>query len=239
MRPEAVFGLDRQRDLEMIRRVRDVIGDELELIVDTPGHHRIWDVPTAIQRFRDLEPYRLKWIEQPLAPHDLEAYAQLRAAVMTPIGTGEDEWNVESYKRLIQSGGVDIVQIDPGRCHGLTGSRHVIKLIEAENLLFSAHSWSSALNTAASLHMLASSTHADCTDFKPTNPRCSMNWSVIRGYKRTVMWLSGTPQGWESRCEKMLWKNICLDRKSAAFELRTSRCRYEKHRLQPSAVARV
>ena len=167
MRPEAVFGLDRQRDLEMIRRVRDVIGDELELIVDTPGHHRIWDVPTAIQRFRDLEPYRLKWIEQPLAPHDLEAYAQLRAAVMTPIGTGEDEWNVESYKRLIQSGGVDIVQIDPGRCHGLTGSRHVIKLIEAENLLFSAHSWSSALNTAASLHMLASSTHADCTDFKP------------------------------------------------------------------------
>ena len=82
MRPEAVFGLDRQRDVEMIRRVRDVIGDKLELVVDTPGHHRIWDVPTAIQRFRDLEPYRLKWIEQPLPPHDLEAYAQLRAAVM-------------------------------------------------------------------------------------------------------------------------------------------------------------
>ena len=167
MRPEALFGHDRQRDLEMIRRIRDVIGDELELVVDTPGHHRIWDVPTAIQRFRDLEPYRLKWIEQPLAPHDLEAYAQLRAAVATPIGTGEDEWNVESYKRLIQSGGVDIVQIDPGRCHGLTGCRNVIKLVEAENLQFSAHTWSSALNTAASLHMLASSTHADCADFKP------------------------------------------------------------------------
>ncbi len=167
MRPEAVFGLDRRRDIEMIRRVRDVIGDDIELVVDTPGHHGIWDVPTAIQRFRDLEPYRLKWIEQPLAPHDLEAYARLRAAVVTPIGTGEDEWNVESYKRLIESGGVDIVQIDPGRCHGLTGSRHVIRLIEAENLRFSAHTWSSALNTAASLHMLASSTHADCMDFKP------------------------------------------------------------------------
>ena len=167
MRPEAVFGLDRQWDIEMIRGVREVIGDELEFVIDTPGHRRIWDVPTAIQRFRDLEPYRLKWIEQPLPPQNFEAYAQLRSAVMTPIGTGEDEWDVESYKRLIQSGGVDIVQIDPGRCHGLTGSRHVIKLVEAENLLFSAHSWSSALNTAASLHMLASSTHADCTDFKP------------------------------------------------------------------------
>jgi L-alanine-DL-glutamate epimerase-like enolase superfamily enzyme len=167
MRPEAVFGQDRDRDIETIRRVREVIGDELDLVVDTPGARGIWDVPTAIQRFRDLEPYRLRWIEQPLPPHDLEAHARLRAAVVTPIGTGEDEWNVESYRRLIQSGGVDIVQIDPGRCHGLTGSLHVIRLIEAENLRFSAHTWSSALNTAASLHMLASSTHADCMDFKP------------------------------------------------------------------------
>lgn len=167
MHPEAVFGQDRRRDEAMIRQIRELIGDDLELVVDTPGHRAIWDLPTAIQRFQDLEPYNLKWIEGPLPPHDLESHARLRASVSTPIGTGEDEWNVESYKRLIQSGGVDIVQIDPGRCHGLTGSHHVIKLIEAENLRFSAHTWSSALNTAASLHMLASSTHADCMDFKP------------------------------------------------------------------------
>ena len=167
MRPEAVFGLDRARDLEVVRLVRDVIGDDLELVVDTPGQRGLWDVPTAIRRLRDLEPYRLKWIEQPLPPENLAAYAELRAAVSTPIGTGEDEWDVESYKRLIESGGVDIIQIDPGRCHGLTGAHHVIKLIEAANLRFSAHTWSSALNTAASLHMLASSTHADGMDFKP------------------------------------------------------------------------
>ena len=132
---------------------------------------------------------------------------------MTPIGTGEDEWNVESYKRLIQSGGVDIVQIDPGRCHGLTGSRHVIKLIEAENLLFSAHSWSSALNTAASLHMLASSTHADCTDFKPhespmQHELVSDPWVQEDGYVAVPR----CPRTGESRYEKMLCRNICLDR---------------------------
>ena len=108
MRPEAVFGQDRQKDLEIVRQVREVIGDELELVVDTPGARGIWDVPTAIQRFRDLEPYRLKWIEQPLPPQDLEGHARLRAAVATPIGTGEDEWNTESYRRLIQSKGVDV-----------------------------------------------------------------------------------------------------------------------------------
>jgi L-alanine-DL-glutamate epimerase-like enolase superfamily enzyme len=167
MRPEAVFGMDRSRDLEIVRRVREVIGDDLELVVDTPGARGIWDVPTAIQRFRDLEPYRLKWIEQPLAPHDLEAHARLRAAVATPIGTGEDEWDVESYRRLIRSQGVDIIQMDPGRCHGITGCHDVIKLVEAENLGFSAHTWSSALNTAASVHLLAGSSHGVCMDFKP------------------------------------------------------------------------
>jgi L-alanine-DL-glutamate epimerase-like enolase superfamily enzyme len=167
MRPEAVFGQNRQQDIEIVRRVREVIGDELELVVDTPGARNLWDVPTAIQRFRDLEPFRLKWIEQPLLPSDLEGHARLRAAVATPVGTGEDEWNVESYRRLIQSRGVDVVQLDPGRCHGLTGSREVIRLIEAENLYWSAHTWSSALNTAASVHLLAISTHGLCMDLKP------------------------------------------------------------------------
>ena len=75
-----------------------------------------------------LNPIDSNGLSNPCHPENFEAYAQLRAAVMTPIGTGEDEWNIESYKRLIQSGGVDIVQVDPGRCHGLTGSRNVIKL---------------------------------------------------------------------------------------------------------------
>ncbi len=72
--------MDRKRDLEIVRRVREVIGDDLELVIDTPGVRGLWDVPTAIQRFRSLEPYRLRWIEQPLLSHDLEGYARLRAA---------------------------------------------------------------------------------------------------------------------------------------------------------------
>lgn len=165
--PDELFGHDRVRDIEFVRRIRKVIGDECELVVDTPGIYRLWDVPTAIQRFRDFEPYRLAWIEQPLYPSDLEGHARLRAAVSTPIGTGEDEWGLESHRHLIRSGGVDILQIDPGRCHGITGLRDVIKFIEAENLQYSMHTWSSALNTAASIHLMAISTQGVSIDFKP------------------------------------------------------------------------
>jgi len=78
-----------------------------------------------------------------------------------------DEWNIEGYKRLIDSKGVDIIQFDPGRCHGITGVRNAIKLVEASNLKYSLHTWSSALNTAASVHLMSISNHGVCKDFKP------------------------------------------------------------------------
>lgn len=167
MRPDSFFGQDRTRDLLFVREVRSVIGDDISLVVDTPGAKGYWDVPTAIQRFRDWEPFDLRWVEQPLRPDDLEGHARLRSAVSTPIGTGEDEWGPESYQRVIASNGVDVLQLDPGRCLGLTGCREVVKMIEAAKLAYSAHSWSSALNTAASLHFLAISEQSDTLDFKP------------------------------------------------------------------------
>ena len=167
MRPEAVFGQDRAADLALVERIRTIIGDELELVVDTPGVWDLWDVPTAIGRFRDLEQYRLKWIEQPLLPSDLAGHARLRAAVQTPVGTGEDEWDRESYARLIRSGGVDVVQMDPGRCQGVTGCREVIRMVETEHLHYSMHTWSSALNTAAAVHLMAISDRGVAMDFKP------------------------------------------------------------------------
>ena len=217
MRLEAVFGQDRTRDLELVRRVREVIGDELELVVDTPGVWDIWDVPTAIQRFRDLERYRLKWIEQPLLPRNLEGHARLRRAVSTAIGTGEDEWDVESYARLIAADAVDVVQMDPGRCHGITGCREVITLIEAANLMWSAHTWSSALNTAASVHLLAISNRGVCLDLKPhespmQHELVSDPW--VAGGR--LPGRSGTSQASASPYARMLCGSTCCPRKTCA-----------------------
>ena len=167
MRPEAVFGMNREQDIRYVREVRNVIGPELGLVVDTPGARGIWDVPTAIRRFRELEEFDLRWIEQPLRPADLEGHRRLRAAVAVPIGTGEDEWSPETYKHVIDSEGVDVLQLDPGRCLGITGSFETIKMIEAAGLTYSAHTWSGALNTAASLHLIAISPAGDTLDFKP------------------------------------------------------------------------
>jgi L-alanine-DL-glutamate epimerase-like enolase superfamily enzyme len=166
-RPDAVFGDNRKRDLQLVRTIREAIGDDVELVMDVLGSRVKWSVTHAIQMVREFEPYRLRWIEEPLPPHDLEAYARLRRAVATKVGTGEQEWNRDGFRRVLKAGAADVVQIDPGRSLGITGCRKVIELIEAENLSYSLHTWSGALNTAASVHLLAISSHGDCMDFKP------------------------------------------------------------------------
>jgi L-alanine-DL-glutamate epimerase-like enolase superfamily enzyme len=165
--PATAFGLNRKRDLELARRIREVIGEDTKLIFDILGARVKWNVQEAIQWVRALEEYRLHWIEEPLPPHDLKAHARLRNAVSTRVGTGEQEWTPEAYRRVIAGDAVDVVQMDPGRCLGITGCRKVIELIELENLSFSMHSWSSAINTAASVHLMASSSHVEAMDFKP------------------------------------------------------------------------
>ncbi|MBS1881332.1 MAG: mandelate racemase/muconate lactonizing enzyme family protein [Actinobacteria bacterium] len=167
MAPDSMFGEDREKDIRYVRAVREAVGPEMSLVVDVPGARGLWDVPTAIRRFRELEEFELRWIEQPLPPADLAGHRRLRAAVATPIGTGEDEWSPETYGRVIESEGVDVLQLDPGRCLGLTGCRRVIAMAETAGLKCSAHTWSSALNTAASLHFLATSKAGDTLDLKP------------------------------------------------------------------------
>jgi L-alanine-DL-glutamate epimerase-like enolase superfamily enzyme len=167
MRPEAVFGDDPGRDLTYLTEVRDLIGPELALVVDTPGARGIWDVETAIERLREWERFDLRWVEQPLPPADLAGYARLRAATETPVGAGEDEWSPETYGHVIDGGCVDVLQLDPGRCLGITGCRRVVEACEAAGIRYSAHSWSGALNTAASLHFISISDAGDTLDFKP------------------------------------------------------------------------
>ena len=167
LRPGALMGQDRARDTHCIGEIRGVIGDDVGLVVDVAAVHGLWDLTTAIERITEWEPFGLRWVEQPLRPSDLGDHVALRAAVRTPIGTGEDEWSPETYRHLIDSGGADVVQMDPGRCLGLTGCREVAHMVAAAGLTYTAHSWSSAINTAASLSLLAISDAADTIDFKP------------------------------------------------------------------------
>ena len=118
---EANLGVDPKRDVDYVRIVRETIGDEADFIVDL-GKKTRWDRASGIRMSREFEKYHVRWIEDPFAPSNLEAYQQLRHAIQTQVATGEREWTPAGYKRLIDLGVADIYLADPGRVEASPGS---------------------------------------------------------------------------------------------------------------------
>ncbi len=162
----ANIGPEPESVLAFITALRAALGPGPGIMVDI-GNGIRWDPPTAIRVARALEPLEIGWIEEPLYPADIEGYRRLRAATTLTIASGEREWTIEGYKRLLATETVDVFGIDPGRAEGVTGFRAVTRLVEAAHRQVNAHAFSTAITTAASLHLSAATTASRIFEIKP------------------------------------------------------------------------
>jgi L-alanine-DL-glutamate epimerase-like enolase superfamily enzyme len=160
------IGRDPEGDVAFVKALREAVGPEFEIIVDA-GNGVKWDRDTAIRTVRRMAEYNIGWIEEPFYPTRLDDYRALKTAVDVPIGTGEREWTVTGYARLIESGTVDVVGIDPARAEGMTGFRAVDALCGKAGITINAHAWSTAILSAASLHLSLASPNARLLELKP------------------------------------------------------------------------
>lgn len=165
-RGDARLGYEHDRDVEYVRAMREGIGPDKMLMIDN-GIAIDWDVTDAVRRLRAMEDYDLTWIEEPLGAWDPEGYANLRAKTTTRIAYGEKEWTLADFERVLGTGTVDVVGVDPGRAEGITGFKKVCDRVEAHRRQANAHAWSSAIVTAASLAISFSSPSCKLFEFKP------------------------------------------------------------------------
>ena len=82
-----------------------------------------WDVMTAMRRVQAFEEYGLHWIEEPLLELGPRGLRQPAGKTTTLIAYGEKEWDLAGYERVLATGTVDVVGVDPGRAEGITGFR--------------------------------------------------------------------------------------------------------------------
>ena len=148
-RGEANLGFDHQRDLDFVRQVTEAMGPGKSLMIDL-GVKNFWDIPTAISRARAFEEMGVTWLEEPLGHDDPEGYAALRAASGIRIAYGEREWNARGVQRLVASGTVDVVGLDPGRVGGITGFAKAAEICALSRRQANAHNFSTAIVGAAS-----------------------------------------------------------------------------------------
>ena len=103
---------------QRVRQVREAIGPDVRLLVDVNGS---WDVDTAVRQLRDWEPYDVYWLEEPVPPHDIPAYARIRErAGSTYIVGGEQHVGLLEFQSLIDNRCVDVVQPNAALTGGIT-----------------------------------------------------------------------------------------------------------------------
>lgn len=138
--------------------VMNAIGQEIEghgvtLMVDT---NHAYGLNEALRLGLALEPFNLRWYEEPVVPEDLQGYAKLRDRLSMPIAGGENEHSLFGYRQLFEQQCVDVAQPDIGSCGGITAARHITALAQSHGIAVNPHVWGSAVAQMASLQVLAS-----------------------------------------------------------------------------------
>lgn len=139
-----------QRVLENVQAVRDAVGPDIGLGLDFHGRvHK----PMAKVLMRELVPFNLMFIEEPVLSDHLEAIPELASISPAPIALGERLYSRYDFKRVFATGGVDIIQPDPSHAGGITETHKIAAMAEAYDVALALHCPLGPIALAANLQL--------------------------------------------------------------------------------------
>ncbi|MFC6989711.1 mandelate racemase/muconate lactonizing enzyme family protein [Haloplanus sp. GCM10025708] len=144
-------GYGYEEDIELVRRIREAVGDEPTLMVDA---NCAYDPGTAREVGHALEELDVYWFEEPVAPHHVDAYASLRETLDLRVAGGESHGPHE-FDRLFDAGAVDIAQPDAAVVGGLTPIQRIVTQGTQHGIPVVPHVWGTSVTLAASLNLVS------------------------------------------------------------------------------------
>ena len=128
------WGTRVERDLERVRRLRDLAGSHAALMVDANGAYRIGQARRVGAALDDLG---VVWFEEPVSSDDPDGLRLLRSVLRCDVTAGE--YAADEFETAALLDAVDCLQLDATRCGGYTGWRRCAALATARSLDVSAH----------------------------------------------------------------------------------------------------
>ena len=122
--------------VERVAAIREAAGKYFGIGVDFHGRvHK----PMAKILAKELEPYRLMFIEEPVLAENLEDLKEITKQSGIPIATGERMFSRWDYKKVLSSGYVDIIQPDLSHAGGITECKKIASMAEAYDVALAPH----------------------------------------------------------------------------------------------------
>ncbi|MGQ3069622.1 MAG: mandelate racemase/muconate lactonizing enzyme family protein [Ferrovibrionaceae bacterium] len=141
--------------LAKVAAIREAVGPDMDIMADLHGPP--WMTPKdAIVLGRALEPYNMLFLEDPVAPENIEGLARVADAVAIPIAAGERVGTIWGWRAMIEREIVDVIQPDTGRAGGISQMKKLAGMAEAHHIMMAPHSGTlGPVAEFAALHLLA------------------------------------------------------------------------------------
>ncbi|MEO0400252.1 MAG: mandelate racemase/muconate lactonizing enzyme family protein [Pseudomonadota bacterium] len=156
------LGKSLKDDVKAVAAVRECVGPDIDIMFDF-GHPLPLD--RAIRFARDVDPFNVYFIEEPLEADDFGSFRKLVAASPTPIATGEKLATLRDFAGLIDHGDLRIIQPDIARVGGFTEMLRIAAYADLHNVEIIPHCWASDILVAASLHFMAAARRSTYLEF--------------------------------------------------------------------------
>src|SRR3984957_7234911 len=117
-----------QKNVDLLRAVREVIGDSIDLMADA---YMGWTLDYAKRMLPLIEPFHLRWLEEPVIPDDTRGDRELKSYGGVPIAGGEHEFTIFGFRELLENNAVDYIQFDTNRVGGISQARKICALAES------------------------------------------------------------------------------------------------------------
>ena len=145
-----------------VAAARAALGEGVDLMVDA---HGTFSVPEAKRFAAGVEPFAVRWFEEPVSADDRRGVAAVRASTTVAIAAGESEFTRFDFRDLIEREAVDVVQPDLAICGGPSEGRRIAALAEAYQLELAPHCWGSALSFSAGVSLAFASPAAAVIEY--------------------------------------------------------------------------
>jgi L-alanine-DL-glutamate epimerase-like enolase superfamily enzyme len=176
-------------DVNMVRGVRDAVGDKLKLRVDP---NRAYSPEQALELARRLEPYQLEYLEQPIPAEPLTDAAWLRQQTRVPIALNESVIGPASVLDILKTDAAAFVLPDTHIAGGILPCVTIGRICEAAGIPAIMHCGHDlGPKTAAMLHVAAAcpaySLANDSTYFGLADDVITQRLTIERGTMRLPM----------------------------------------------------
>lgn len=158
---------DRDLDEAIVRAAREVVGDDVELMVDAGGSDAFWPhgFKWAVETSKMLADYGVSWFEEALRPDDLEGFVKLTEHARVPISGGEVLTRRQAFLPWLERRAWDIVQPDVTKVGGLSEEFRIAQYADDHSIGFVPHGWNTAVGLAADLQLVAAVSCAQWVEY--------------------------------------------------------------------------